>query len=71
VTTAGGFGVLVFAIVPPIAAFGALSALSIGYAFLATLLVLPSLLVLWTRYAAPTGLTDDTATGRATAATDD
>jgi predicted RND superfamily exporter protein len=71
VTTAGGFGVLVFAIVPPIAAFGALSALSIGYAFLATVLVLPSLLVLWTRYAAPAGLPDGTTTGPAAAATDD
>jgi predicted RND superfamily exporter protein len=71
-TTAGGFGVLAFAIIPPIAQFGAVSALSIVYAFVATVLVLPSLLVVWTRYVAPAALAP-TAKGRpeATAAGDD
>ncbi|RLM51145.1 RND family transporter [Halorubrum sp. Atlit-28R] len=70
VTTAGGFGVLVFAIVPPIAQFGFVSALSILYAFLATVLVLPSLLVLWSRYARPDAIGGD-ATAFAAATDDD
>jgi predicted RND superfamily exporter protein len=70
-TTAGGFGVLVFAIVPPIAQFGAVSALSIVYAFLSTVAVLPSLLVLWTRYAAPAGLTAEVERPGTVAADDD
>jgi predicted RND superfamily exporter protein len=71
VTTAAGFGVLALAIIPPIAQFGLVSALSIVYAFLATVLVLPSLLVLWTRYAAPAALTAGGDAGPAPAATDD
>jgi predicted RND superfamily exporter protein len=71
VTTAGGFGVLVFAIVPPIAQFGLVSALSIVYAFVATVLVLPSLLVLWTRYAAPAALGTKMSGREAATATDD
>jgi predicted RND superfamily exporter protein len=49
-TTAGGFGVLVFAFVPSLQQFGFITALSIVYAFLASVLVLPSLLILWTRW---------------------
>jgi predicted RND superfamily exporter protein len=70
VTTAGGFGVLMFAIVPPIAQFGLVSALSIAYAFVATVLVLPSLLVLWTRYAAPAAIDMGTPGEKATLPTD-
>jgi predicted RND superfamily exporter protein len=70
-TTAGGFGVLMFAIIPPIAQFGLISALSIVYAFIATVLVLPSLLVLWTRYAAPVALDVETSGEGTTVSTDD
>lgn len=52
-TTVGGFGVLVFAILPPLRQFGLITALSIGYAFFATVFVLPTLLALWTRFAGP------------------
>ncbi|MEZ3143544.1 MMPL family transporter [Halobaculum sp. MBLA0143] len=52
-TTAGGFGVLVFAILPPLQQFGTITAITIVYAFLAAVLVLPSMLVVWTRRAGP------------------
>ena len=52
-TTAGGFGVLVFAILPPLQDFGTITAMTIVYAFLASVLVLPSMLVVWTRAAGP------------------
>jgi predicted RND superfamily exporter protein len=48
-TTVGGFGVLVFAILPPLQQFGKITGLTIVYAFLASVLVLPSLLAVWTR----------------------
>jgi predicted RND superfamily exporter protein len=50
-TTAGGFGVLAFAIVPVMQQFGLLIALTLVAAFVASVLVLPSLLVLWSRWA--------------------
>ncbi|MFT4890045.1 MAG: hydrophobe/amphiphile efflux-3 (HAE3) family protein [Halobacteriales archaeon] len=53
-TTVGGFGVLVFAILPPLQQFGIITGMTIVYAFLASVLVLPSLLVVWTRYLGPT-----------------
>jgi len=49
-TTVGGFGVLVFAILPPLQQFGIITGLTIVYAFLAAVFVLPSLLVVWTRF---------------------
>jgi predicted RND superfamily exporter protein len=52
-TTVGGFGVLAFAILPPLQQFGVITGMTIIYAFLAAVLVLPSLLVVWTRYAGP------------------
>jgi predicted RND superfamily exporter protein len=52
-TTVGGFGVLAFAILPPLQQFGIITGMTIIYAFLAAVLVLPSLLVVWTRYAGP------------------
>jgi len=52
-TTVGGFGTLAFAILPPLQQFGIITGLTIIYAFLASVLVLPSLLVLWTRYFGP------------------
>jgi predicted RND superfamily exporter protein len=57
-TTVGGFGVLAFAILPPLQQFGIITGLTIIYAFLASVLVLPSLLVVWTRWFGP----DDTPT---------
>ncbi|AFZ71496.1 MMPL family transporter [Natronobacterium gregoryi] len=45
-TTATGFGVLALALAPPLRRFGLVTGLSIGFAFLACLTVLPSLLVL-------------------------
>jgi hypothetical protein len=50
VTTVSGIGVLVLAILSVLGQFGVLTALSILYSFLASLLVLPSVLVLWDRY---------------------
>jgi predicted RND superfamily exporter protein len=52
-TTVGGFGVLVFAILPPLQQFGTITGMTIVYAFLAAVLVLPSLLVVWTRMFGP------------------
>ncbi|WP_227354590.1 MMPL family transporter [Haladaptatus salinisoli] len=52
-TTVGGFGVLAFAILPALQQFGIITGLTIIYAFLASVLVLPSLLVVWTRYLGP------------------
>ncbi|QLG47671.1 efflux RND transporter permease subunit [Natrinema halophilum] len=49
VTTAAGFGVLVLALVPSLQRFGFVTSVAIGYAFLASILVLPSLLVVWIR----------------------
>ncbi len=49
-TTAAGTGVLVLAVTPMLGQFGALTALSIFYAYVLSLLVLPAGLVLWVRY---------------------
>ncbi|MFC4245576.1 MMPL family transporter [Natribaculum luteum] len=49
-TTVGGFGTLALATVPVLRQFGVVTALTIVYSFLASVLVLPTLLVLWTRY---------------------
>jgi predicted RND superfamily exporter protein len=50
-TTTAAFGTLALAILPVIRQFGIIAAVSIGYAFLASVFVLPTLLLLWTRYA--------------------
>jgi predicted RND superfamily exporter protein len=52
-TTVGGFGVLGFAILPPLQQFGIITGMTIVYAFLAAVLILPSLLIIWTEYAGP------------------
>lgn len=52
-TTVGGFGVLAFAILPPLQQFGLITGMTIIYAFLAAVLVLPSLLIVWTRFVGP------------------
>jgi predicted RND superfamily exporter protein len=54
-TTVGGFGTLAIAILPILQQFGIITGLTIIYAFLASVLVLPALLVLWTRYFGPSG----------------
>jgi hypothetical protein len=50
-TTVLGFGVLFFAILPPMKQFGTMTAITIFYSFLSSVWVLPSMLVLWARYA--------------------
>jgi len=50
VTTIGGFGILVFAPIPPLRKFGAISALSIGFSLIASVFVLPTILSLWAKY---------------------
>ncbi|WP_158058083.1 efflux RND transporter permease subunit [Halorussus halophilus] len=50
VTTAGGFGVLLFALVPSLQRFGLVTGTTIIFAFVSSVVVLPSLLVLWERY---------------------
>ncbi|MGM0604342.1 MAG: MMPL family transporter [Halobacteriota archaeon] len=57
-TTIGGFGVLLFAILPPLQQFGLISALMIGFAFLASVFVLPSFLSIWTRHLAGEAVVD-------------
>ncbi|WP_436930518.1 MMPL family transporter [Halosimplex halobium] len=57
-TTVGGFGVLVFAILPPLQQFGFITGLTIVYAFLASVFVLPSLLAVWSRHLGPAGAFD-------------
>jgi len=49
-TTTAGFGVLALALVPSLQRFGIVTGLTIVYAFLASVVVLPSVLLLWTRY---------------------
>ena len=53
VTTAIGFGVLGLAFFPVLQQFGTITAIMVIYAFLASVLVLPSLLVCWARYVSP------------------
>jgi len=48
-TTVFGIGVLVLALNPALGAFGALMSLSVLYAYLSSLFVLPSVIVLWAR----------------------
>ncbi len=48
-TTIAGFGLLVFALMPPLQQFGIVTALSILFSFIASVLVLPSLLVIWAK----------------------
>jgi predicted RND superfamily exporter protein len=49
-TTVSGVGVLAFALNPAVGVFGLLIALSVLYAYLASMFVLPSVLVLWARF---------------------
>jgi predicted RND superfamily exporter protein len=49
-TTIAGFGLLVFALLPPLQQFGGITALTILFSFLASVFILPTFLVLWARY---------------------
>ena len=48
-TTVVGFGVLVLSVQPPMQQFGKVTAMTILYSFIASVYVLPSLLVMWAR----------------------
>ena len=48
-TTIGGFGLLVFALMPPLQQFGGITALTILYSFLTSVFVLPTFLVMWAK----------------------
>lgn len=50
-TTAVGFGVLMFSSMVPMAQFGMITAMAIAYAYLGATVVLPTLLVIWGRHA--------------------
>jgi len=58
-TTIGGFGVLAFAILPALQQFGIITGITIAYAFLGSVFVLPSFLALWTRYLGPSDVLVD------------
>ena len=49
-TTIAGFGLLVFALMPPLQQFGGITALTILYSFLASTFALPALLVIWAKW---------------------
>ncbi|AUV82842.1 RND transporter [Salinigranum rubrum] len=58
-TTVTGIGVLVLAITPILGQFGLLTGLSILYSFLASIIVLPSTLVVWARLTGRGGTPSD------------
>ena len=48
-TTIAGFGLLVFALMPPLQQFGGITALTIFYSFIASTFILPSILAIWAK----------------------
>jgi predicted RND superfamily exporter protein len=52
-TDVAGVAVLAFAILVPLQQFGVITAMTIIYSFVASVVVLPTLLALWTEYLAP------------------
>ena len=48
-TTIAGFGLLVFALMPPLQQFGGITALAILYSFIAATFILPSVLGIWAK----------------------
>jgi predicted RND superfamily exporter protein len=48
-TTIAGFGLLTFALMPPLQQFGQITALTILFAFISSVFILPSFLVVWAR----------------------
>jgi predicted RND superfamily exporter protein len=55
-TTVTGLGVLWLAVIPLIQEFGALLALGVFYAYLCSIVLVPSLVVVWDRYGSRVGL---------------
>jgi len=49
ITTVTGFGILIFATMPPLQQFGGITALTILFSFLASVFILPTFLVMWTK----------------------
>jgi predicted RND superfamily exporter protein len=49
-TTVAGFGLLMFATLPPLQQFGIITAMTIIYSFLASVFVLPTFLVFWAKW---------------------
>ena len=64
ITDIAGVGVLAFAILEPLQQFGVITALTIAYSFIAAVIVLPALLVLWTRRYGPDDVRGRTGTER-------
>lgn len=56
VTTGGAFALLLVAVFPPLQLFGAMMGLTMLYAFVASVVVLPGLLALWSRWS---GVSED------------
>ena len=50
ITTIAGFGLLMFSLLPPMQQFGGIIALTILYSFMASIFVLPTLLVMWAKW---------------------
>jgi predicted RND superfamily exporter protein len=48
-TTVAGFGLLLFASLPPLQQFGIITAMTIIYSFIASVFILPTFLVLWAK----------------------
>jgi predicted RND superfamily exporter protein len=63
VTTATGFGVLSLSLLPGLRQFGFVLAVGIVYAFLASVVVQPSLLILWARYGSKTATSKRSSVG--------
>ncbi|SEH12293.1 Predicted exporter protein, RND superfamily [Natronorubrum sediminis] len=63
-TTTLGFTTLALAFLPAVRQFGFVTALTIAYAFFSSILVLPTLLLLWARYVADGGENDDAQNGQ-------
>ena len=49
-TTISGFGLLVFALMPPLQQFGGITALTILFSFLSSVFILPTFLVIWAKW---------------------
>jgi predicted RND superfamily exporter protein len=67
ITDIAGVGVLAFAILVPLQQFGIITALTIAYSFIGAVVVLPALLVLWTRRYGPDEVRGETSSHRRTA----
>lgn len=64
ITDIAGVGVLAFAILEPLRQFGIITAITIAYSFIGAVIVLPALLVLWTRRYGPEGVRERSGTSR-------